>query len=155
MPIVKQVKGNLVEMFKNGELPLIAHLMDCVGNGSKEISDIFPEILSVDKEFPLPPLYRIGDYSVVATNSGNVLNFYTQLRKTDNFEFSALKACLKKLSMEAIKAGSYFELAICLDDIDAKFMEPVKKILNFQEYLLITIVEDDKGEVRMGEEQTK
>jgi hypothetical protein len=57
--------------------------------------------------------------------------------------------------MEAIKAGSYFELAVCLDDLDAKFVELTKKILNFQEYLLITIVENDKGEVRMGEEQTK
>jgi hypothetical protein len=155
MPIVKQVKGNLVKMFQNGEVMLIANFMDCMGKVPKEIAEAFPEVIEVDKSFPLPTLYRLGDYSVVPTASGSILNFYTQLRGIDTFEFSALKACLKKLSMEAIKAGSYFELAVCLDGINADFIELTKKILNFQEYLLITIVENDKGEVRMGEEQTK
>ena len=155
MPIVKQVKGNLVKMFQDGEVMLIANFMDCMGKVPKEIAEAFPEVIEVDKSFPLPTLYRLGDYSVVPTASGSILNFYTQLRGVDTFEFSALKTCLKKLSMEAIKAGSYFELAVCLDGINADFIELTKKILNFQEYLLITIVENDKGEVRMGEEQTK
>lgn len=160
MPIVKQVKGDLLEMFKNGEFPMIAHGANCMkimGAGiAGQIASQFPEVVEVDKGFPLPALYRLGDYSVVTTQYGTILNFYTQLHPGKNFEYSALKSCLKKLSMEAIKTGSYFELAVPFigAGIGGGDWDTIKKILNFQEYLLITVVEYDKGEVRMGEEKT-
>ncbi len=125
---------------------------DLKNNFSEELIKEFPDIIEVDNEFPLPALYRLGDYSVVPTEYGTILNFYTELLR-DNYEYSALKACLKKLSMEAIRAGSYIEVLFPILQ-DAKYnVETIKKILNFQEHLLITVVTHDKGQVSMGEEQ--
>ncbi len=158
MPIVKQIKGNCVELHKNGKAPLLVNTCSSIGfldtELSKELSAEFPVLIEVDKEFPLPTLYRIGDYSVAQTEFGNVLNFYTQLKPDDNFEYSALKLCLKKLSMEAIRSGSYVELTFPVSNLKGASWEIIKKILNFQEHLLITIVENDKGEVSMDEVQT-
>lgn len=155
MPIVKQVKGNLVELFKESPISLIAQELNCKktlkGEIAEQLAEEFPQIIEVDNEFPLPALYRLGDYSVCGTEFGNILNFYTHLEPGGNFEYSALKVCLKKLSNEAIRSGSYIELAVPMfGAYDSKVnWEIVKRILNFQEHLLITVIEpeDDKGQV--------
>lgn len=152
MPIVKEVKGDLIEMFKNKEFPLIAHGANCLntmGAGiALQLAENFPEVPQVDKEFPLPPLYRLGDYSVAQTEYGTVLNFYTQLKPGSNFEYSALKACLRKLSIEALKSDSYIELAVPQigAGIGAGDWAIIKQLFEMQEHLLITVVHYDKGE---------
>ena len=156
MPIIKQVSGDVVSLFKESNAGILVHsfnsVKDLKNNFSEELIKEFPDIIEVDNEFPLPALYRLGDYSVVPTEYGTILNFYTELLR-DNYEYSALKACLKKLSMEAIRAGSYIEVLFPILQ-DAKYnVETIKKILNFQEHLLITVVTHDKGQVPMGEEQ--
>jgi hypothetical protein len=159
MPIIKQVKGDAIEMFKKHEISILIHEINCVKkleeDFSKEMVNNFPEILEVDNEFPLPALYRLGDYSVVNTEYGNILNFYTKLLPNSEFEFTALKNCLKKISMEAIRSGNYIELAFPVTEEASKHpnWETVKKILNFQEHLLITVISHDKGQVPMGEEE--
>ena len=149
MPIVKEVKGDLIEMFKNREFTLIAHGANCLntmGAGiALQLAENFPEVPQVDKEFPLPPLYRLGDYSVAQTEYGAVLNFYTQLKPGSNFEYSALKSCLKKLSIEALKSDSYIELTAGAG-IGAGDWAIIKQLLDMQENLLITVVHYDKGE---------
>jgi hypothetical protein len=154
MPIVKQEKGDFVEIFQNGPASLVVNITNCkkrIEAGiSEELSEVFPELIEVDNEFPLPALYRLGDYSVCGTEIGSILNFYTHLEPGDNLEFSALKACLKKLSNEAIRAGNYIELTFPMIENN---WEIIKRILNFQEHLLITVVEHDKGKVRVGESQ--
>lgn len=159
MPIVKIVKGDLIELFKAGEFPLIAHGANCqkiMGAGiAKQIADNFPEAVEVDQKYPLPALYRLGDYSAARTPYGVVLNFYTQLHPGPNFEYSALKSCLKKLTGEALATGNYVELAIPKigAGIGGGDWDIIKKILNSQENLLITVVEYDQGEVRVGKEE--
>lgn len=161
MPIVKKKTGDLLEMFKNGEVSLIAHGANCMkvmGAGiAKQIAENFPEVVEVDNNFPLPALYRLGDYSVVQTEHGTILNFYTQLKPGSNFEYSALKACLKKLSMEAVRTNSYIELAVPMigAGIGGGDWEIIEKLLHLQENLLITVVKYDKGEVRVGEGEAK
>ena len=159
MPVVKQVKGDLVELFQTGAFNLIAQGTNCKkvieGDLAEQLAEQFPQLVEVDNEFPLPALYRLGDYSVCGTEYGNILNFYTHLEPGGNFEYSALKVCLKKLSNEAIRSGSYIELAVPMfgaNDSNVNW-EIVKRILNFQEHLLITVVEHDKGQVRVGEGQ--
>jgi hypothetical protein len=159
MPIVKQVKGNLVELFQQGSVNLIAQELNCKkvieGNIAEQFAEQFPQVVEVDNEFPLPALYRLGDYSVCTTESGNILNLYTSLEPGGNFEYSALKLCLKKLSNEAIRSGSYIELTVPMfgaNDPKANW-EIIKRILNFQEHLLITVVEDDKGQIRVGKSE--
>ena len=155
MQIIKQIEGNVIEMFKQGNTGIIIHNCDSVkkldSSISKEFKENFPEIEEVDNEFPLPSLYRLGDYSVVPTEYGTILNFYTEL-VPGNFEFTALKSCLKKLSMEAIRSGSYIEVLYPVDE-HLSNDSTIKKILNFQENLLITIAKHDKGQISMGKEE--
>jgi hypothetical protein len=157
MPIVKEIKGNLVELFKEGKYPLIAHPVLCTETltteFAKDLTNSFEDVAKVQKEFPLPAIYRLGDYSVVPTEAGTVLNFYTQLSINTSYEYCALKNCLKKLSMEAMNAGTYIELAVVVNEVGN--LDVIKKILNVQESLLITIVHHDKGQVSVGEGQAE
>ncbi len=151
MPIVKQVKGNFVELLQQEQMVLAVSLMNCkkvIESGlSEELTEVYPQLIEVDSQFPLPALYRLGDYAVC----GNILIFYTHLEANSDPELSALKSCLKKLSNEAIRSNSYIEIMFPMID---KNWEIIKRILNFQEHLLITVVEHDKGEIRLGEGQT-
>jgi hypothetical protein len=155
MPIVKTETGNLLEMFKQAQVPpLLAHGTNCLKTMrgiSAELAEEFPVLTTVDEEFPLPALYRLGDYSAIGVECGTILNFYTSLEVEGNFEYSALKSCLKKLSMEAINAGTYIQLTFPQINQPGVSWDIVKKILNSQEQLLITVVQHDKREVRMGE----
>jgi hypothetical protein len=158
MPIVKQMKGDLVGLFQEGSFNLVAVGTNCratmKGDLFNALAERFPDLTEVDKEFPLPTLYRLGDYAVCPTEFGNILIFYTELESEGSFEYSALKSCLKKLSNEAIRANTYLELAVPMfvNEANSAKWEIVKRILNFQEHLLITVIEqDDKGEVRLGE----
>ena len=157
MPIVKQINGNVISLFKESNAGILVHNFNCVkdldNNFSEELIKEFPDIVQVDNEFPLPALYRLGDYSVVPTEYGTILNFYTELTSESSYEYSALKSCLKKLSMEAIRSGSYIEVMFPITENSKYNIETIKKILNFQEHLLITVVTHDKGQVPMGEEQ--
>jgi hypothetical protein len=159
MPIVKQIKSNYAEMHKTGAAPLLVNTCCATGfletETSKELASQFPVIIEIDKNFSLPTLYRIGDYSVAQTEFGTILNFYTQLQPNDNFEYSALKLCLKKLSMEAIRSGGYIELVFPISKLNGASWDIIKKILNFQEQLLITVVEYDKGEVSVDKTETE
>jgi O-acetyl-ADP-ribose deacetylase (regulator of RNase III) len=169
MPIVRKVKGNLLDMFAEGEVRLIAHGANCMnvmGAGiAKQIAERFPVALEVDNKFPLPPLYRLGDYSVAQVTftdavgdpmgTGTILNFYTQLTPGKAFEYAALKSCLKKLSNEAIANGQYIELAVPRigAGIGGGDWEIIEKLLEHQEYLLITVVEYEPQSSEIGMDQ--
>ena len=75
------------------------------------------------------------------------LTFLYAFRAWGTPELSALKSCLKKLSNEAIRSNSYIELMF---PMPTENWEIVKRILNFQEHLLITVIEHDKGEIWLG-----
>ena len=78
MPIVKQVKGDLVELFQEGSASLIVVGTNCKasmkGDLFNELAERFPHLIDVDKEFPLPTLYRLGDYAVCPTEYGNIFS---------------------------------------------------------------------------------
>lgn len=156
MPIIKQIKQDAIEAFKQANSGIFIHnfnsVKDLKNSFSEELIKEFPDIIQVDNEFPLPALYRLGDYSVVPTEYGTILNFYTELTSESSYEYSALKSCLKKLSMEAIRSGSYIEVMFPITENSKYNIETIKKILNFQEHLLITVVTHDKGQISMGEE---
>lgn len=156
MPIIKQIKQDVIEIFKQSNSGVLIHnfnsVKDLKNSFSEELIKEFPDIIQVDNEFPLPALYRLGDYSVVPTEYGTILNFYTELTSDSNYEYSALKSCLKKLSMEAIRSGSYIEVIFPIIENSKYNVDTIKKILNFQEHLLITVVTHDKGQISMGEE---
>lgn len=147
MPIVRKVKSsNVLETLQqDASIKLLALNLNCVKNqeAHEELFTQFPELKHIDDNFELPALYRLGDYGVTTTESGLAfLLFYTHLDKSDKMEISALKSCLKKLSNEAINNGNYISFAM-LKPADARVWEITQKLLSFQEYLLITIIEND------------
>ena len=125
MPIVKKVKKSLSKAFEEGEISLLINNINCTKDPAKEekpelskkLYEKFEIIEEVHKAFPLPSLYKLGDYSVASiAQSASVLNFYTSLTNNE-FEYSALKACLKKLSMEGLSNGHYIEIAFSKKNI--------------------------------------
>lgn len=161
MPIVKTIVGSIPELFKEGKVPsLLANPTNCqkVMKGlGKELEEEFHIINEVDHGFPLPAEYRIGGYSAVRLGEqATILNFYVIMEPDGHFEYSALKSCLKKLSNEAVAAGTYIQLTFPLitpSEYGVKW-EIVKRILDTQENLLITVVQHDKRQVSMGEGET-
>ena len=151
MPIVKKVKKSLSKDFEEGEISLLINNINCTKDPAKEekpelskkLYEKFEIIEEVHKAFPLPSLYKLGDYSVASiAQSASVLNFYTSLTNNE-FEYSALKACLKKLSMEGLSNGHYIEIAFSKKNIGDAEWKTVEQILHFQEQLLITVYDND------------
>lgn len=151
MPIVKKVKESVSKVFEEGKISLLINNISCTKEPkddekpelSKKLYEKFEIIEEVHKAFPLPALYKLGDYSVASVaQSASVLNFYTALIK-DHFEYSALKSCLKKLSMEGLNTGQYIEVAFSKKNIGDAEWKTVEQILHFQEQLLITVYDND------------
>jgi hypothetical protein len=151
MPIVKKEKGSISKAFEEGKIPLLVNNINCSKDPgeeekpelSKKLYEKFEVIEQVHKAFPLPALYKLGDYSVASiAQSASVLNFYTSL-KNNEFEYSALKSCLRKLSMEGISNGHYIEVAFSKKNIGDAEWKTVEQILHFQEQLLVTVYDKD------------
>lgn len=149
MPIVKKEKESISEAFEEGKILLLVNNINCAKEPkddekpelSKKLYEKFEIIEQVHKEFALPALYKLGDYSVAnIAQSASVLNFYTSLIHNE-FEYSALKSCLKKLSMESLNSGQYIEIAFCKENIGDAEWKTIEQILHFQEQLLITVYE--------------
>lgn len=151
MPIVKKVKESISKAFEEGKIALLVNNINCTKDPkddekpelSKKLYEKFEVIEEVHKAFPLPALYKLGDYSVVSiAQSASVLNFYTSLTNNE-FEYSALKSCLKKLSMEGLNTNQYIEVAFSKRNIGDAEWKTVEQILHFQEQLLITVYDND------------
>ena len=151
MPIVKKVKESISKAFEEGKISLLVNNINCTKEPddkekpelSKKLYKKFEAIEEVHKAFPLPALYKLGDYSVASiAQSASVLNFYISLTNNE-FEYSALKSCLKKLSMEGLSNGHYVEVAFSKKNIGDAEWKTVEQILHFQEQLLITIYDND------------
>ena len=151
MPIVKKVKESISKAFEEGKIALLVNNINCTKDPkddekpklSKKLYEKFEVIEEVHKTFPLPALYKLGDYSVASiAQSASVLNFYTSLANNE-FEYSALKSCLKKLSMEGLNTGQYIEVAFSKKNIGDGDWKTVEQILHFQEQLLITVYDND------------
>ena len=151
MPIVKTSKKSVSKTFEEGEILLLVNNIACTKDPdnkekpelAKKLYEKFEIIEEVHKAFPLPALYKLGDYSVASVaQSASVLNFYTALMK-DHFEYSALKSCLKKLSMEGLSNNQYIELAFSKKNIGDADWKTVEQILHLQEQLLITVYDND------------
>jgi len=151
MPIVKKVKESISKAFEEGKIPLLINNINCTKDPaekekpelSKKLYEKFEIIEEVHKAFPLPSLYKLGDYSVASiAQSASVLNFYTSLTNNE-FEYSALKSCLKKLSMEGLNTGQYIEVAFSKKNIGDGDWKTVEQILHFQEQLLITVYDNN------------
>lgn len=101
MAIIKTIKGDLIDLFKQDEFKAIAHGANCfstMGSGiAWQIRGNFPEAYKADVEDARAPLTKLGSFSRGIVENGEVYNLYTQFEPGRNFEYSALKSSLEKL----------------------------------------------------------
>lgn len=105
----REVEGNLITLFQNGEFDVIIHGANChniMGAGiAKTIAETYPIALQRDKEFILPVgnMERLGNFSraVMKDKDNNpkwILNAYTQYNPGRNLDYNALELVLKKIN---------------------------------------------------------
>lgn len=87
MPIIRQIKGDLIDIAKSKKynVTAIAHGCNCfckMGAGvAKKIADAFPSADKVDKETIKGYVDKLGNYTFAVQDNGVVVyNLYTQYR---------------------------------------------------------------------------
>ena len=102
MAIIKTIKGDLIEFFKQGEFSAIAqgcNSFSTMGAGiAKQIRDNFPEAYKADVGDKRSPLTKLGSFSRSKVGNREVYNLYTQFEPGRNFEYCALKSSLERLT---------------------------------------------------------
>ena len=108
MKIYKEVEGDLITLFKEGQFDVIVHGCNCqniMGAGiAKSLADVYPELLQVDKDFGIPvgDIGRLGNYSKLTLREGPtlqwVINAYTQYNLGKDLDYNALELVLKKIN---------------------------------------------------------
>jgi len=81
---MKTIKGDLIQLFKDGQFDVIVHGCNCysmMGAGiAKQIKNEFPQAYKADMSFFIKtPENRLGKYSVAYYDGRFIINAYTQL----------------------------------------------------------------------------
>lgn len=100
----KEIKGNLLDMFDNGDFDMIAHGCNCFSSMpagiAKQIADRYPEVKKEDLEDPRLPIVRLGDFTFSRVEEDKIVfNLYTQYKLGRNLDYEALTLCFRKLNM--------------------------------------------------------
>lgn len=106
MPIVKTVKGNLLNMFKEDEFDFIVHGCNCfhtMGAGiAGQIAKEFPQAYASDKRTSVyGDRSKLGKYSYTTTRYGVIINGYTQFypgREDKNTLYRSIGSVFCRLS---------------------------------------------------------
>ena len=166
---MKEVRGNLIELFKEGRFDFIMHGCNCfsvMGAGmARQIKDEFPQAFRADYKYEVDaPIDKLGMFSEVSFYGyGTIINAYTQYLPGSNFEYSALESCLHYLKMNCkdrqyrkehnLKRRQKAKLGLPLIGcgIGRGDFKVVRKILEkFSFDFDITIVHYDSGIEKMG-----
>jgi len=117
---MKEIKGNIIQLAKEGEFDMIIHGCNCfckMGKGiAKSIKEHFPEAYKADC------ITKIGDRSKLGTYSHEyikdydlyVINAYTQFdynRFKKTFNYDALEMVLKRLNRD-IRLRNIFDFGM-------------------------------------------
>ena len=104
---MNQIKGNLLEMAKNGKFDIIVHGCNChctMGAGiAKQIAEQFPDARLADAETLAGDKSKLGKYTTGFHNGLIIVNAYTQYGFNsgglinDQFEYKAFQLILDKL----------------------------------------------------------
>lgn len=95
----KEVKGNLLDLFDEGEFDVIAHGANCFSTMeagiAKQIKERYPEAFYADLYYNLNEEERLGNFS--CTHNATIVNLYTQYHPGKNFCYSAFRLAIRKL----------------------------------------------------------
>lgn len=105
---MKQIKGDLIKLTKDGYFDLIVHGCNCFNNWGAGIAltmkSAFPEAWEVDRNTIKGYNSKLGKYTQYQYPSGLiVLNMYTQYRPGLNpleQNYEAIRSCFSKLAQE-------------------------------------------------------
>ena len=152
--MIKHVKGDLIEMAKDGKFDVIMYGCNCfcnMGAGiAKTIREEFPEAYEADCKTKKGDSTKLGDFSQakIKTENGKdlkIVNLYTQYKWGPNAEYSAIRDSLQLWVGETIAPD---EMRIGIPWIGAGLggldINIVKKIINNEaewSNLNITMVE--------------
>jgi len=115
--MITYVKGNLIEMAKEGRFDLILHGCNCqhamTSGIAKTIADVFPSAQVADFKTWSGDIKKLGDFSVATEPDDNGLNFliinlYTQYEPGAHAEYAAIRASLKAMKA-AFVVGPFAE----------------------------------------------
>lgn len=111
---MKEIKGDLLQLAREGQFDLIVHGCNCfctMGSGiAKQIHEEFPEAYNADLKTKKGDITKLGNFSMIEINSWNhpeieypflIINLYSQFGYgTDRIriEYDALSLGLKKLN---------------------------------------------------------
>lgn len=100
------VKGDLIDMGKNGDVDIIVHGCNCfntMGGGiAYQIANHFPDAKLADEETIRGDAGKLGSYTIGLGDSVLVINAYTQYSMSrdgeDVFEYIAFERVLNKIA---------------------------------------------------------
>ncbi|BAU40112.1 hypothetical protein [Ralstonia phage RSP15] len=112
--IIDIVKGDLLDMFDNGDFWAIAHGCNCfntMGSGiAAQIRDRYPAAWEVDQKTPKGARSKLGLYTTAEVENGYIFNLYTQYTHwdlNDMLDYDAINKCFVLLNIYA----EYMELS--------------------------------------------
>ena len=119
--MIKTIKGNLIELAKQGEFDVICHGANCfctMGAGiARQIRSSFPEAYRIDQQTKTGDYKKLGTCSFANCDNIIVVNAYTQFGYASygrNIDYDAVRSCMKwiaenhkdkKIGMPKIGAG--------------------------------------------------
>lgn len=104
---MKYVKGNLIEMGKNGEFDVIVHGVNCccrMGSGiAKSIREAFPTAYQLDLQTAIADRNKLGTCQSVQVDGLTIVNAYTQfdyIGPKPRVDYDAVRSCMKQIKKE-------------------------------------------------------
>lgn len=104
--MLKEVKGNLLDMFDEGKFDYIIHGCNCfstLGEGKAsgiagQIGERYIEAKAADITSGRKGDWnKLGEHTLAETDHGKIINLYTQYRPGRHFEYSALVSGLERI----------------------------------------------------------
>ena len=127
----REIEGNLLDMFDNGEFEMIGHGANCQSSMdagiAAQIKQRYPSAYYADLFCHLSSLARLGNYSMDDTLC--IVNFYTQYNPGPDAEYLWLKSSLRKFASVFGGMGYSIGLPQICCGIGGLKWEIVKKII--------------------------
>lgn len=155
--IIKEIKGDIIEEFKNGTIDIIVHGCNCfhiMGAGlAGQIASKIPLAFEADKVTPCGDIHKLGSFSIAHISKKQlVINAYTQFHIGKNFEYAAFVQFLRKFKAKYNDSGlivGFPKIGCGIGGGDWGYVKTLieKHLPNMK----IIIVEYDSGTKTMGQ----
>lgn len=148
-----EVKGDLLQLFKEKKYDIICHTTNCFCKMDKglslKIAKQFPQAFSIDKKTQEANVHKLGSFTHANTEYGKIINLYTQFKPNHYFEYSALIKGLHRINKHY--KGKHIAFSKIEIDIENGDWTIIKFLLyTMLPDLNVTIVYHDNGQIEMG-----